>query len=314
MSAPTHREIARKDDLAVLDLVNSGGYLPWEAADAFIEMTLAQPTLLSDIRVDTMNAPKKRLESGGFNSRILHASAAGTAFDSTKRAKLALAKVELDVQSMRANVRLPYDVVEDNIARGNFPDWLMGQMSRRAALDMEEILVLGDTTNLLDADLAIINGILAQATSHTIDNSGNPQDVGPDPFDAAMIEMPSEYVRDLENMRFYVSPVTETLYKRALAGRGTALGDEMLQVGGRRVVTHQGIPVYRVPWMPNDKFILTHRENIVAGIYRQILLETDKDIESEEYIFVLSVRFDCKYLDETGVVKYTGLSATIPTE
>ncbi|MBI4962495.1 MAG: phage major capsid protein [Desulfomonile tiedjei] len=312
MSAPTHREIARKDDLTVLDLKNTGGYLNAEQADAFIEMTLAQPTLLSDIRVDTMLAPKKKLESAGFNSRILHVASSGTAFTEEKRAKLGLAKVELDVKNMRANVRLPYDVVEDNIAKGNFPDWLMGQMSRRAALDMEEIIVLGDTSSG-DEDLAIFNGVLKQATSHAIDNSGNPQDVGMDPFDAALVEMPSEFVRDLENMRFYVSPVTETLYKRYLASRGTALGDEMIQVGGRRVVTHQGIPVYRVPWMPNSKFLLTHRENIVAGIYRQILLETDKDIESEEYIFVLSVRFDVKYLDGTGVVKYTGLNATIPT-
>ena len=60
--------------------------------------------------------------------------------------------------------------------------------------------------------------------------------------------------------------------------------------------------------MPADKCILTHPQNIIWGVQRQISVETDRDIRARTYIIVLTLRVDMKFETEDAVVEINGIN------
>lgn len=293
------KEILRKADIAVADLQSGGGYLNPEQADRFIEMVIDQPTILKEVRTVKMNAPQRKIEKIGFDSRILHvAPASGTALDETKRSKPTTDKIELNTTEYIAEVRIPYDVLEDNIERENLEDTIMRNMAKRVSLDLEEILIKSDTASG-DPDLAAKDGLLKLATSHVVDMSGDP--ISKAVFKAGVKSMPNKYLRARDQFRFWVSPDQETEYRDQLSDRESALGDAVLE--GYRPVYAYGVPVVPASLMPADTVLFTHPQNIVFGVQRQISVETDKDISARMYIIVLTLRIDFKYETEDAVVK-----------
>jgi hypothetical protein len=307
MGALSTREVAAKaaGDLTPTNLSASGGYLPVDQADRFIDLMQEEPTLLKDVQVVKMNSPIKQLDLAGFSSRILHASTTGTKFDSDSRSKLDLGKATLTSKKWRAVVRLGYDTVEDCIERGVLKQTVQTHMLTRASLDLEEFVVLGDTESE-DTDLAQMDGIIAQCETNIIDNTGDPQEIAAEIYLHGLMALPQRYKRDKANTRFYQSPTVSEIYRDVIAQRTTQVGDAHLmgQPGG---LNYQGYSLYDVSWMPDNSYILTHRNNIVVGIQRQMLLKVDEDIEAEEWVFVLSLRADCVYQEEAGVVLYKGI-------
>lgn len=293
------KEILKKADLAVADLQANGGYLNPEQADRFIDLVIDEPTILKEVRTVKMNAPQRKIEKIGFDSRILHvAPASGTALDAAKRSKPVTDKVELNTTEYIAEVHIPYDVLEDNIERGNLEDTIMRHMAKRVAIDLEEFLLLSDTASA-DPDLAVKDGLLKQATSHVVDAAGAL--ISKEIFKAGVKAMPSKYLRVRTDFRFWTSPDQETEYRDQLADRETSLGDMSLE--GYRPVFAYGVPVVPAALMPSNTVLFTHPKNIIFGVQRQISVETDKDIRSRVYIIVLTLRIDFKYETEDAVVK-----------
>lgn len=293
------KEILKKADLAVADLQANGGYLNPEQADRFIDLVIDEPTILKEVRTVKMNAPQRKIEKIGFDSRILHvAPASGTALDAAKRSKPVTDKVELNTTEYIAEVHIPYDVLEDNIERGNLEDTIMRHMAKRVAIDLEEFLLLSDTASA-DPDLAVKDGLLKQATSHVVDADG--ASISKEIFKAGVKAMPSKYLRVRTDFRFWTSPDQETEYRDQLADRETSLGDVSLE--GYRPVFAYGVPVVPAALMPSNTVLFTHPKNIIFGVQRQISVETDKDIRSRVYIIVLTLRIDFKYETEDAVVK-----------
>lgn len=287
-----NRSIIEKADIAVSNLVSSGGYLNSEQANAFIRMIIDQPTIINECRVVRMSAPKRKIEKIGFGSRILRAApASGTALDSTKRAAPDLGLIELETEEIIAEVWLPYDVLEDNIERGGLEQTIMAMIAERAALDLEELIVLGDTGSA-DAYLALVDGILALTPSgHTIDGSGI-TDIDKALFKEAIQRMPTRYLRNRAMMKHYVSHHVEMEYRDSIADRATSLGDE--KISKFTPMFAYGTPVQPTAMMPDNKLFLSYPKNIVWGIQRDIMIETDKDIRRRVLIIVLTMRCDVK--------------------
>ena len=63
-----------------------------------------------------------------------------------------------------------------------------------------------------------------------------------------------------------------------------------------------------VALMPDDKAIFTWPKNIIFGVQRQIMIETDRDIRARVLIIVLTMRLDVKFEEEDSVVKIDGLN------
>ena len=182
--------LLRKADLAIADLQTNGGVLNPEQGAAFIRKLIKQPTLIRVCRVVEMIAPIRKINKIGFGSRILRAATSAVALTATGsngtalggRAKPTTEQIELQTKEQIAEVRIPYDVMEDNIerattAQNELPNTgpaglrqtIIDLIAERAALDMEELGLLGNLnyTNAADADdqayLSQFNGWLNNA-------------------------------------------------------------------------------------------------------------------------------------------------------
>jgi len=301
-----------KADIAVSDLTTDGGYLNPIQSDTFIRMLIEQPTILNQIRVVPMNAPTMKINKIGFATRILNAAPdSGSALAAAKRSKPTTDQVSLLTKEILAEVHIPYDVLEDNIERGRLEDTIMELIAERAALDLEELIIKGDTGSG-DAYLALMNGILAQSTSHIVDYTGTSGDISKAIFKAGIKAMPNPYLRLKNQMRFWVSPHTEIEWADEFADHVSAPGFQAIQSDWQGYPAF-GIPVQGVALMPNSNYILTYPQNVIWGVQRRIMIETDRDIRTRVLIVVLTLRADLVYEEEDAVVQATGLQPDATT-
>jgi len=327
----SNSNLIQKADLAVADLATNGGLLNPEQSNAFIRKLLVQPTLLNATRTVVMNSPQKEINKIGFGKRILRAGASGVplanaaiagAFDgvaeAAARAKPTTEKVTLNTKEVLAEIHLPYDVIEDNISRGvvgvqgdsgatgtqgGMKDAIMEMIAERAALDLEELAILGDATSL-DPFLALSDGYLVKAVSNVVDAGAATMNKGI--FKAGVKTMPDQYLRNRSALRNYISIDNETEYRDTLAMRETALGDANLQGNNRLYAFGTGIEP--VALMPANSGLLCDPQNLIFGIQRDISIEVEKDIRSRSYIIVLTARVDFAIEEPTAVVKYTNIA------
>lgn len=305
----SNRELLKKlqkGDITVSDLISSGGYLNPIQSNRFIRTIIDAPTIINEVRTVPMNAPTMEINKIGFGSRILtDAPSSGVALAAAKRSKPTTSQITLTTKEVIAEVHIPYDVLEDNIERGSMEDTIMFQIGERAALDLEELILLGDTLSG-DTYLALMDGILKRAVSHVVDFSATPtQPIDRAIFKEAHKAMPNKYIRNRNALRHYVSPDIETEYADTLAGRETVLGDSKIQLWTPNRAF--GVQVKSAALMPDGKTILTFPKNIIWGVQRKIMIETDRDIRARTIIVVLTLRVDTQFEEEDAVVKVTGL-------
>jgi len=301
-----NRSIVEKADIAVSNLISDGGYLNPEQSNAFIQMIIDQPTMVNECRVVRMNSPKRKIEKIGFGNRILRAApASGTALDATKRARPDLGMIELETEEIIAEVWLPYDVLEDNIERGGLEQTIMGMIAERAALDLEELIWLGDTGSS-DDYLALMDGAFQLTpTGHVIDASGI-SSVDKGLFKTAIQRMPTRYLRNRSMMKYYCSHHVEMEYRDSIADRATSLGDE--KVSKFTPMFAYGTPVAPAAMIPDDKIFLSYPKNIIWGVQRDIMVEMDKDIRRRVLIIVLTLRCDVKIEEPQACVVVDGFT------
>jgi len=311
-----NKDLMQKADWSVGDLA-SGGLLNDEQSNQFIRKLLVQPTILNQSRVVTMSSPQRQINKIQFSTRILKPAVSNTALVVGDRSAPTTEQVLLATKEVIAEVRLPYDVIEDNIERGNIGmhtdtngtptsggirDTIVTLIAERAALDLEELALLGDTGSG-DPFLALLDGWLIQSTTNVVDLVG--AEISKDTFKQGLQAMPDQYLRNRPAMRHFVSVDNEIGYRDSLANRETALGDAQIQ--GTSPVFGFGVQVDAASLMPAANGLTTNPLNMIFGIQRDIHIETDKDISARVYIIVLTMRMDFKYEEEEAVVKYTNL-------
>lgn len=308
MATPGNRSIVDKADLAVSQLIANGGYLNPDQANTFIRMLIEQPTIIGDIRVVPMNTPVMEINKIGFAQRILKkAPASGTALAAGDRSAPTTDKIQLTTQEVIAEVHIPYDVLEDNIERGGLEDTIMALIAERASLDLEELVILGDEDlGVADPYLDMMDGVIKRATSHVVDYTATMPNITKEVFKAGLKEMPNKYMRNRTAMRFYVSPHAEIEYADSLANRETVLGDQKVVTWAPN--TAYGIPIIPAALMPNENYLFTYPKNVILGIQRQIMIETDRDIRARVLIVVLTMRLALEFEEEDAVVVADGLN------
>ena len=320
-------ELLRKADLVLSDLSNNGGLLQPEDSASCIRKLIKPTALIGQVRVVEMLAPQRKINKIGFGSRIMRKATSGTALTQNQRSKPTTEVITLSTKEVIAEVRLPYDVLEDNIeraqaatnsasntgAQGGLKDTLIALIADRAALDLEELGLLGDTTYTNGGDqddqdyLSMFDGWLKLAgTSNTVD-AGNVT-VTKTLFRDGMKAMPVQYLRNKGTMAHFVSQNNEIMYRDTLADRVGGLGDSM--VTGTNPVPAFGVPVRPVPLLPDDKGFFGDPMNLIFGIQRQVSMEFDKDITSRVYIIVLTARVAFQVEETLALVKYTNIAAS----
>jgi hypothetical protein len=301
-----NRTLLAKADLALSDLVAGGGILLPAQAKKFIRLLIKQSELMRMATVVPMLAPKQQVPKTKFGSRILRPGQPGVALPPSDHSKPDIAYVELDSVLVKAQVNLTDEVLEDNIERGELRQTILEMIAERAAVDAEELFIQGDKTSA-DPYLALLDGILVQATSHVADAGGNP--LGKDLLRDLLKTIPSEYLRNKKLLKFLTSVDTDLDYRNTLAERATIGGDKFLTED--TPVLYSGVPVTPIPLWPENMgsqsnetdIILTDPKNIFVGIWRQIRIEWDRLITEGTMRIVATMRMDVKYADENGVAK-----------
>lgn len=306
-----NQTLIQKADLALSELTSGGGVLTPAQADKFYRILIDESVLMKEVTVTPMKAPKQRIDKVRFASRILKAGTSGSALASGDRSKPELGKQELDAKLFKAEVRLPDETLEDSIEGGTFQDTIMQLAGERIALDMEEWIVNADTTSG-DTFLAAGDGVIKAATTNVVNHNGGTTTHAL--FTSLLKSLPTPFIRNRKNMRFYLSVDSETDYREAMAARGTVFGDQVSQQETQ--LTPFGIPARDVPVMPENLgqgqnqtvALFTDPKNINVGVWRKVKAEVDKDITQGVIILVFTVRFDVKYIHEPAVTKATGIA------
>ncbi len=301
-----NRTILEKADLALADLTTGGGLLQPAQAQKFIRILIEESVILKQGTVVPMKSPKQLIEKIRFSGRVLRAGSEGAPLPAAERSKPDLSQVELDAQLFKAEARLNNEVLEDSIERGQLRQTIMQLMAEAISRDMDAVIIRGDTTSP-DTLLAKLNGILKQATSNIVDAQG--QVTNKSIFRDMLKSMPSAFLRNKREMRFFTSVDSEIDYRDSLAERATGVGDKFLEQD--EPVVYSGVPIVDVPLFPEDlgpsgnatNILLTDPKNINIGIWRNIRIETDKLVSEGVLIIVATLRFDVKFAEETAVVK-----------
>jgi len=306
MSYLNNRTILEKADLALADLTAGGGILKPAQAQKFMRLLIKDSVLMKLATVVPMGSPKQQISKIKFGSRILRPGQEATALVAADRAKPDMTSVELDAKLFKAEVRLSDEVLEDSIERGELRQTIMEMIAEAISRDMEEVVVKGDTASV-DPFLAVMDGVLKQATSHVVDAAGAP--ISKDLLSDMLKTLPSEHLRDKKSMAFLTSVDADLNYRNTLAERATAVGDKFLE--GDTPVLYSGVPVQSVPLFPEDLgvsndqtvILLTNPKNIQIGIWRQIRIESQREISEGTLKIVATLRFDVKFAEEPGVAK-----------
>lgn len=309
----SNQDLVKKADLALADLASNGGLLTPEQTDKFIQVLIDSPTIINRARVVTMNAPQKKVNKIGFGSRILRPGVSSTALADGDRVKPDLGQIVLNSKEVIAEIHLPYDVLEDNIEGGNInasmgasaggiQDTLVMLIGNRAALDLEELAILGDVLSA-DPYLALCDGFLKRMTTHIVNAQG--ATISKEVFKAAIKAMPDKYLRVRGDNEFFVSVDQETEYRDTVANRATGLGDSALLTANSMAAF--GSNVVAAPLMPNAKGIYTNPNNLLFGLQRRVNIEYDKDIRARKFIIVLTARVDFQVEEVDAAVAITNL-------
>jgi HK97 family phage major capsid protein len=308
------QEAIRRADLALADLTAGGGVLDPEHQDNFFQKVIDAPTIFREVRSVQMNASEMKIPKIGFGSRVLRVApntGTGGAQDdgsntrhllAAQRSKPDFGLVTLATSEFIAEVHLHDDLLEDNIEQEGLIDTIMSLLAERVALDLEELLISGDTASP-DPYLAAQDGILKLLTSNVVDAAAAP--VSAAVFNSMKKGMPTKYRRNAGALRFYTSMDQESDYRLAVSARGTDLGDAILT--GNNPLPVLGIPMRGVALMPEANGVLINPQNIIFGIQRNIRIERERDIRARSWIIVLTMRVAIQLEEEEAAVKLINL-------
>lgn len=304
-----NQEIIEKAAMTLADLAN-GGLLNRQQFNTFYRKVIDQPTIIKDSRTVVMNHDAMKIEKIGFGQRVLRPGVEGVALADNQRAVPTTSTVNLDAKEVIAEVNITYDTLENNIEKDRLYDTIMAMLAERVSLDLEELIINGDTASS-DPYLKIIDGMRKKAVSHVVDMKGDPVTKGL--FKQLYNAVPTKYLRNPAAWRYYVSYANQLEWKDQLAGRQTGLGDS--QQTGSIIAPAYGVPVQGIAMLQqyqatidtetkdvNDAF-LVHPKNILFGMSRNVRVEVDKDIRERKFIIVLTAKVDAQFEEEDSVAK-----------
>lgn len=310
----TNQDIIKKADMVLSDIASAGKLNP-EQTNRFVRVLIEQPTMLQNVRTVTMNAPVMNINKIGFGSRIMRPAVENTALSSSDRVKPTMSQVQLTTKEVMATCYIPYDVLEDNIEGGNvhaslqqggggLHQTIVDLLAERAALDLEEWALGGDTASG-DAYLAQSDGFIKKVNANIVDAAS--ATYSKDIVKSVLKAMPPKYLRDRANMMHFVSVNNETEVRDTFANRIGALGDQNVQ--GNLPIYVFGSKIMSIPLMPGNTSLFTNPNNFIFGIQRNISIEYNKNIETRQFIVVLTCRV-CFQLEEVNaavkVINITG--------
>lgn len=269
--------------------LSTGGALPTEAADRFIQLAQNATPLLAASRRVTMKSKDFRIPKIVMNGRMLKA-APSEGSQSSSRVAPTTSEILLASKPYNLTVKVTDEMLEDNIEQGKFESTLMALIAEKVGVDTEEIALASDTGSL-DADLALQNGWLARLTSNVVDAAD--ADVSQTIFEAGHRAVPMRFRRGKH--QWFVQEHAGEKWRQVISARQTNLGDQAILNGqippavGRPVLQVGNMPVTAAtgPHPDVSKIIYCDPMNLILGFWREVRMEVERVArESSNYIIV----------------------------
>lgn len=314
----------KKADVLLDDLTTVSGVLDERQATGFIDKLLKTPVLLSSIRREVIRERTATLPKIGFTSRVLRPTPGeGVELAPADRAGFASESITLSTKQFLATILITDDMLRFNIEQDALETHLVNLLAERASLDMEEIVMVGSTGystgdtdylgRTLTADdvsfLSQIDGLYKLADESTVDLSGGtPPTIDLDVFKKTIFGMPSQYIRNRNAMRFYVSHDNETEYHSTLADRATPLGDNKIE-NAPGLLRSFGVPIQALPFASDTRVIFTDPMNLILVVNDEITIETERKAGARATLVHLSLRMGFGIEEPEAVCHTYGFTA-----
>jgi len=295
----TQKDILQK--IATSDFTG-GGLLNAEQANKFITNVVDESTFLKYARTIKMNAPTMEIPKLILIGRVARAWTEGSSVAPVT--SIGTDKIELSAKKIMVDFSLTYDLLEDNVEKEKLADTIMKEVAAQFANDLEELAINGDTSNTTDSYLALMDWIKKICQSwgtHAVTYTSS-EKLSKKVFSDLLRALPTKYRRNRSQLVYFVWANAEQDYRDSLTDRNTNLGDNVLTTNQNLRIF--GIEIVPVPFLDDKWAILMPKQNFVVGIYRQIMMEKQKDIRTQEIFYVLSTRV-AMAVQEKDAIAYT---------
>jgi hypothetical protein len=298
----TNADLLRKaaGPIGTGDFTAATGLLAAEQATSFLDLIYDATVFSGLMRQERRRSKTGYVSSIGVGRRLLRPKTAGV--DDATLAKPIFSDVSYTCVRSRLDWEVEEEVFQENIEQEGFEDHLMRLMTEALGADLEDLHFNGDTADT-SSDAAFLTqnqGWLAQFAASGLchrsngatTNSGN---IEKSHFFDALEALPTKY--KTQDLRFHGSPTLFDRYAEYLTNRATAGGDAVLLNG--QVTQIMGIPVVRIPSMPNSRLVLTFPKNLAAVNTRDVRIR--RTTEGREAIRE-DKRYYAAFLDDDPIV------------
>ncbi len=235
--------------MATSDIL-SAGRLNAQQQERFIVTVRKMAALLGSVRFAKMTNPRADLDKLHIGEPVTSAATENSDASTTK-SKAKFNKVSLEAVKVKTYWELTKEFISNNLEQDNIEDTIFMAIIGRIAQDLETLGLRGDTATVgsdpMDLLLVTLDGWLKKADSaHILDAAGG--DITWNLFAAAWRRLPKHFRTD-PGLRWIISDTAINDWQGHLKSRETPVGDQNLVSS---VVNPMGVPMMRVPNMPDD--------------------------------------------------------------
>jgi len=302
--------------------VTSGSFtvgLRGKEADKFFDDVIKESNLLSNIRTIKMNDKSMKIDKIALGGKVLKGATEGA--DPGETVSVTPTQISLNAKELIGVIQITDDVLEDNIEGDQFAQHLLRMVVDAAWNEIEEAFIAGDTTGATGDIRDEFDGYykLAKAGSaHVIEGMADTPArtwPGSEGVKAASLikNLPTKYRMNKTKLGFIQHSDIYEDYLSMLGGRNTGLGDN--SITGAVNVPLKGIRNLTCPLLPIDQaftysstpytdgtfVMLTMLQNLIAGFYRELRIETDRIPRKRATDYVITMRL-ANAIQETDAI------------
>lgn len=286
-------------------LFATGGALPAEVRDAFIDFVIAQQATLSRIVTIRMNAPQGHTDELRVSTRVLRKATEGVAppvADSVTTKRRTLTTVEMILAE-----DITMTLLEDAIERAGTEGHIAQIIATAFGNDSNDLVWNGDESSS-DPWISINDGYLKLLQNSQngditdVDLTAAPVTTNNDVLNLLIQTMPTKFLGRTDHV-FWAAVTFAQKYAESVSARETSLGDQVL-VQGFPALRYFGIPVVPETHIASAarRIILTPTTNLFWGIQRVLRIDSEFKPRRRVVEYTLTSRTDAEYATGEPVV------------
>jgi len=295
-------------------LFATGGALPAEVRDQFIDFVIEQQATLSRVVTVRMNAPQGHTDELRVSTRKIRKATEGVAptpADSVTTKRRTLNTVETILGE-----DITMTLLEDNIERAGAEGHIARIIATAFGNDSNDLVWNGDESSS-DPFILINNGYLfllqnSQNSDITdVDLTAAGVTTGTAAMQALLQAMPTKFLGRTDHV-FWAAVTFAQKYAEEVSARETQLGDQVL-VQGFPALRYFGIPLVPETHIASAarRLILTPTSNLFWGIQRVLRVDSEFRPRTRLIEYTLTARTDAEYATGEPVVNGTLVPVTI---